>query len=170
MTSMCDLKIEKITLNVGAGKDQALLEKGMKLLKLLTGIDPIKTVTKKRIPSWGLRPGLPVGCKITIRDKKKINDMIMRLLKAKEQKLPLSCFDDYGNVSFGLHEYIDIPGIEYDPDIGIIGFEISITFEKSGYSIKRKSFGKKKIGKKHLIKREETMAFMKENFNVDIDM
>ena len=63
-------RIEKITLNVGAGKDQARLEKGVALLKMITGIDPVKTVTAKRIPGWGLRPGLPIGCKLTLRKQK----------------------------------------------------------------------------------------------------
>ena len=47
---MRDIKIEKITLNVGAGKEQNILEKGMKLLKNITGIDPIKTITQKKRP------------------------------------------------------------------------------------------------------------------------
>jgi len=32
--------IEKVTLNIGAGKDTALLNKGIKLLQELTGIPP----------------------------------------------------------------------------------------------------------------------------------
>ena len=48
----------------------------MKLLKNMTGINPIKTVTNKRIPSWGVRPGLPIGTKITIRDQVKIKDLV----------------------------------------------------------------------------------------------
>ena len=67
MNVMKTIRIEKITLNVGAGKDQNKLEKGMKLLQKVTGIEPIKTFTSKRIPGWGLRPGLPIGCKITLR-------------------------------------------------------------------------------------------------------
>ena len=60
MNQMKNIRIEKVTLNVGAGKDQGKLERGIKLLKLLTGVDPVKTVTMKRVPSWGLRPNLPI--------------------------------------------------------------------------------------------------------------
>ena len=61
------VRIEKITLNVGAGKEQSRLDKGFLLLKELTGVTPVKTVTQKRIPTWGLRPGLPIGAKVTLR-------------------------------------------------------------------------------------------------------
>ena len=66
---MKEIRIEKITLNIGAGKDADKLEKGIKLIKNITGRPPIKTYTKKRIPGWGLRPGLPIGCKLTLRKK-----------------------------------------------------------------------------------------------------
>ena len=169
MTIMNQVRIEKLTLNVGAGKDQAVLEKGVILLKMLTGIDPIKTITKKRIPSWGLRPGLPVGCKITIRDKKKIKELVDSFIKAKDNVLKNSCFDESGNISFGIHEYIDIPGFEYNHDIGIMGFQISLTLEKPGYSLKRKSIKKKSIGKKHQITKDESIKFMQDNFGVKIE-
>ena len=120
MNPMKKISVEKITLNFGAGKDQKLLEKGSKLLKNLTGIKPVKTTTQKRIPGWGLRPGLSIGCKITLRGKK-ADELLIRLVKAKDNQLKPSCFDNNGNVSFGIHEYIDIPKSEYDPDIGIIG-------------------------------------------------
>lgn len=165
---MKEIQIEKVTFNVGAGKDQALLEKGMLLLENLTGVTPIKTVTQKRIPSWGIRPGLPVGTKITIRDKVKIKDLITRCLKAKENKLKPSCFDNNGNVAFGIHEYIDIPGLEYDPKIGIIGFQICITLKRPGFSIQNKSFGKKKVGKKHMISSEDSIEFMKKEYGLEV--
>jgi large subunit ribosomal protein L5 len=168
MTSMTDIRIEKLTLNIGAGKDQALLEKGVKLLKNITGIDPVKCITTKRIPSWGVRPGLPIGAKITLRDKNQINNLLTRFLKAKGNKLPKSCFDNYGNVSFGIHEYIDVPELEYDPQIGIIGFQICITLERPGFSIKRQSVNDKKVGKKHLIKQDDAIAFMSKTFGVGL--
>ncbi|NJL44225.1 MAG: 50S ribosomal protein L5 [Nitrosarchaeum sp.] len=49
MSVMNEVRIEKLTLNFGAGKDQKQLEKGMKLIKQLTGVDPVKTVTNKRV-------------------------------------------------------------------------------------------------------------------------
>ncbi|MFT4303257.1 MAG: 50S ribosomal protein L5 [Candidatus Woesearchaeota archaeon] len=162
---MREIDVEKLTLNVGAGKDQSLLDKGMKLLKNITGIDPIKTITTKRIPSWGVRPGLPIGTKITLRNKEQIKGLIQKFLKAKNNTLKKSCFDSSGNVSFGIHEYIDVPDLEYDPEIGIIGFQVCITLMRKGFAIKHKG---KKIGKKHLINQDEAIEFMKQNYGVDI--
>jgi large subunit ribosomal protein L5 len=165
--TMKKIRIEKITLNVGCGKDQSRLEKGVKLLKTITGIDPIKTVTKKRIPSWGLRPGLPIGCKLTMRGEKALT-LLSRLLKAVDFTLVKRQFDENGNIAFGIHECIDIPGVEYDPAIGIIGLEVCITLERPGYRVKKRAKLKSKIGKKHIIHKDEAMDFMKNNFSIKI--
>jgi len=169
MTSMKEVKIEKVTFNIGAGKDQALLEKGMILLKNITGIDPIKTISNKRIPSWGVRPGLPVGTMITIRDQVKIKDLVERCLKAKDNLIKKSCFDQAGNVAFGIHEYIDVPGLEYDPKIGIIGFQLCITLKRPGFAIKNKSANKKNIGKKHKITQDDAIRFMEEQYKIKVE-
>ena len=62
MNQMKKIGIEKVTLNIGAGKDQTRLEKGLVLLNAITNATPIKTITNKRLQEWGLRPGLPIGC------------------------------------------------------------------------------------------------------------
>lgn len=167
MNPIREVRIEKVTLNVGAGKDQNKLEKGMLLLKSITGINPVKTFTNKRIPSWGLRPGLPIGCKLTLR-KKKAEEILLRLLDAKDNQLSMHQLDKSGNISFGVHEYIDIPGIKYDPKIGIMGFEVCVTLERPGFRIKKRRVMKRKIPDKHKIKKEEAIEFMKKKFNVNI--
>ena len=166
MNVMKRIEIEKITLNVGAGKDPKKLEKGVLLLKHLTGIDPVKTITQKRIPTWGLRPGLPIGCKITIRDKDVIKNLLPRFLKAKSNNLKETQFDENGNLAFGIHEYIDIPGVQYTPDVGIMGFQITITLKRPGFRVKVRKVQKRKIKKSHRISRQEAMEFMKSSFNV----
>lgn len=167
MNPMREIKIEKVTLNLGAGKDQNKLEKGILLLKGVTGINPVKTFTNKRIPSWGLRPGLPIGCKLTLR-KKKAEEILLRLLDAKDNKLSLHQFDKEGNIAFGIHEYIDIPGVKYDPKIGIMGLEVCVTFERPGFRIKRRRTMKRRISNKHRIKKEEVIEFMKKKFKVNV--
>jgi len=167
MNVMKNIKIEKLTLNIGAGKDQTKLEKGMKLIKNITGINPVKTFTKKRIPEWGLRPGLPIGCKITLRNKK-ANELLAVLLKAKENKLRKGCFGN-GSVSFGIYEYIDVPSIKYDPEIGVMGFQVCITLERPGFRIKKRRIARKSISSKHQIKAKEAIDFMREKFDVEVE-
>lgn len=160
-------RIEKITLNIGAGKDQTRLEKGVTVLKLITGINPVKTVTQKRIPAWGLRPGLPIGCKLTLR-KKQADELLKRLLVAKEHMLAPGQFDNAGNISFGIHEHIDIPGITYDPKIGVLGLQVCVTLEKPGFRVKRRKLEPKTIPKNHRITKEEAMTFMQKNYKITI--
>ena len=167
MNLMRDIKIEKITLNIGAGKDQTKLEKGILLLKHITGINPVKTFTNKRIPGWGLRPGLPIGCKLTLR-KKLAEEILLRLFDAKSNKLNLHQFDNEGNVAFGIHECIDIPGFKYDPQVGIMGLEVCVTLQRPGFRIKKRGIMKRKIPKKHKITKEEAIEFIKKKFNVEI--
>nr|AJS12454.1 50S ribosomal protein L5P [uncultured archaeon] len=167
MNPMKNIRIEKITLNIGAGKDQAKLEKGLLLLANLTGMKPVKTFTNKRIPEWDIRPGLPIGCKLTLRGKK-AEELLARLLEARDRKLIARQFDNEGNVAFGIHEYIDIEGIKYDPKIGIIGLEVCITLERPGFRIKRRSIATKKIPSRHKIAKEDAIEFMKNSFNVEI--
>ena len=164
---MKQIRIEKLTLNFGAGKDQTTLSKGKQLLKQITGIEPVVTVAKKRIPSWGLRPGLPIGCKITLR-KQPALILLKRLLEAKDNTLQENQFDNNGNVSFGIHEHIDIPEVKYDPKIGVMGLEVSITLERPGFRIKRRKQQKRSIPKDHQITKDEAIEFMKSSFKISM--
>ena len=164
---MRNIRIEKITLNIGAGKDEELLKRGVKLLKKITGVEPVQTITQKRIPSWNLRPGLAIGCKFTLRGKPAA-EMLKRLLDANDKKLKSRQFDAHGNVSFGIPEYIDIPGVDYDPEIKILGLEVAVTLSRPGYRIKQRKVRPKKVGIHHRIKAEDAIQFMKDSFGVKI--
>src|SRR3989344_1721743 len=167
MNKMKDIKVEKITLKVGAGKEQAVLKKGLKLIKNLTGKDPVQTVTKKRIPSWGLRPGLPVGCMLTLRGKE-ATDLLRRLFHSKSNTLKPTQFDNGGSFGFGIPEYIDILGAKYDPEIGMMGLEVYVTLVRPGFRIRKKRIRPSPVGKKHRITKEEAIEFIKKEFNVKI--
>ena len=160
-------RLAKVTLNIGAGKDQTKLDKGMTLIKSITGIEPVKTITQKRIPSWGVRPGLPIGCKLTLR-KEKAKLLLKRLLVAKENTLKLTNIDHHGNVSFGIEEYIDIPDVPYDPKIGILGLQVCVTLEKPGFRVKNRKVRSKKISRKHDVSREDAVQFLEKEFDVKI--
>ncbi len=160
-------RVTKITLNIGAGKSAEKLEKGLKLLKAVTGIPPIKTFTNKRIPNWGLRPGLPIGCKITLRKAAAV-ELLKRLIQSRDNKVSESQFDNEGNLAFGIPEYIDIPGVNYDPAIGIMGMEVCVTLERPGFRIKKRKIMKRKIPSRHRVTKEESIEFMKERFGVSV--
>lgn len=165
MNPMKEIQIDKVTVNFGAGKDQKKLENGIQLIKMITGIDPVKTYTQKRIPTWGLRPGLPIGAKITLRGDK-AEDVLSRFLVAKDKKIKSSCVDNRGNISFGVSEYIDIPGVKYDPKIGVLGLQLSITLKRPGFRVQRRKLKKASVGKGHRISQEEAQEFLSKKFEV----
>lgn len=164
---MRQIEIEKITLNIGAGKNEEELKRALKLLKKLTNKKPIETVTNKRVPGWNIRPGLAIGAKVTLRGKE-AQEMLPRLLEVKENIISQRNFDNQGNLSFGIPEYIDIPGIEYDPELKILGLEVALTLERPGFRIKRRKVKKKKIPQRHKITKEEAIQFMKDKYNIKI--
>lgn len=167
MNKMKEIKIEKVTLNLGTGGPGEPLEKAMKLLNKITNMKPVETKSKKRIPGWGIRPGLSIGAKVTLREKK-AEELLKKLLEAKGNKLSPKNFDKNGNLSFGIEEYLDIPGIEYDMSIGIIGLEAAITLARPGYRIKLRPIKKRKISKKHKITKQDAIEFIKTKFNTKI--
>ena len=128
----------------------------------------MRTNSKRRVPTWEIRKGEPIGCKITLRGAE-ADEILKRMLYAKDGKLKQSNFDLEGNVAFGIHEYIDIQGIKYDPEIGIFGLNVNITLEKPGYSVKRRRLRPAKTPKNHKITQQEAIEFMKEKFGVEIE-
>jgi large subunit ribosomal protein L5 len=159
------LKISKVTVNMGVGEGGERLAKAEALLELLTKQKPIKTFAKSTDPTFGIRKGLPIGCKVTLR-KDKAEDFLRKALDAVEYKIKRGNFDEHGNVSFGIKEHIDLPGVKYDPNVGIFGMDVSLTIERPGYRIKRRKISQKKISKHHQAGRDEAMNFLQEKYQI----
>ncbi len=166
MNPMREIRIEKITLNMSAGDMRDQLEKGRMMFKKLTGKDSVITKTHKRT-TFGMAKGRPIGCKITLRGKE-ARKFLEKALSAVDNKLKVSQFDRTGSFSFGVKEYIHMPGIKYDPDIGILGFDVAVTLERPGYRVKKRKLKRAKVGKKHVITPEEAMEWAKKNLKVEI--
>ena len=162
MNIMREIKIEKLVLSIGGiGED---LEKGVKLLKILTGRKPAKKKSRKRIPTLGVRPNLEVGAMVTIRQN--IKEFLSKMLVTIDNKLTKKQISE-NNFSFGIKEYIEIPGVEYQRDIGIIGFDVTVVFKRTGKRVKLKKIKRGKIPKKQAISREEIIKFMEDNFQTE---
>lgn len=161
---MREIKIEKVVLGVGGTAEQ--LEKGAKLLGLLTGRKPSKRKSKKRIPSLGVRPGLEIGAMVTIRKNPEV--ILKRMLTAIDNKLRRKQIAE-NHFSFGLKEYIEVPGIEYQRDIGIMGFDVTVTFKRTGRRVGLRKAKASKMSKKQNVSKEEIIKFMEDNFNTKFD-
>jgi large subunit ribosomal protein L5 len=160
---MKKIKIEKVVLNIG-GVAEAL-EKGVKLLERLTGKKAKRVKSNKRIPSLNVRPGLEVGAFVTLRNEEAI-EILKRLLSAEENKLKRKQISE-NSFSFGVKEYIEIPGFQYQRDIGIIGLDVTVTFTRAGKRVLRKKCKKGRLPKKQNVSKEEIIKFMEENFQTN---
>lgn len=155
---MRKIRIEKVTLNIGTTTDKEKIERALKLLEKITGRKPIPTKTRKR-NTFGIARGRVIGAKVTLRGKA-AEEMLNNVLKAVRNTLRVEQING-GNFSIGIKEYIDLPGVKYDPSIGVMGFDCCVTLERPGYRVKRRRRRKAKIGKKHLITKEETIEWLK---------
>ncbi|MBU2615742.1 MAG: 50S ribosomal protein L5 [Nanoarchaeota archaeon] len=156
---MRTIRIEKVVLSVGG--TGAGLEKGFALLKLLTGKKPAKVISRKRIPSWNIRPNLEVGAVVTLR--KNPEALLKNLLSAGDNILKKKQMSE-NNFSFGIKEYIEIPGTEYQREIGIIGLDVTVVLKRSGRRVKLRKIKKGKFSKRQIISKEEIIKFMEDNF------
>lgn len=160
---MKKIRIEKVVLNIGCGKDKNP-EHAQKVLKTVSGIDPVITRTHKR-STFGVPKNKAIGARITIR--KGSSEILKKMLSAVDNKLKSGNFDDKGNFAFGITEYTMVPNTRYDPNVDLLGLDVCVTLERPGYHIKKKRLPDK-LGKAHVIKKEEAIEWVKKNFNAKI--
>ncbi len=164
---MKQIGIEKLTINIGAGEPGDKLDKSKKILEKISGKKVVITKTHKRTTFGGAK-GRSIGAKVTLR-KQDATNFLKNALQTLRNKLKASQFDSSGNFSFGIEEYINLPGIKYDPDIGILGMDVAVTLKRPGYRISKRRMKPQKVGKPHRIKKEESIEFMKKTFGVEIE-
>jgi large subunit ribosomal protein L5 len=165
MADMRQIRIEKLTINIGCGNAGEKLDRAKNLLSKLIDKKIVVTKTLDR-NTFGGSKGRPIGCKVTLRNKD-AEEFFVKALEAVENKLQRRIFDAQGNFSFGIKEHIDIPGVKYDPDVGIMGMDVCVTLERPGFRVKRKRMAAK-LGKNHLIKPEDAIEWVTKNYKVEI--
>ena len=125
-------KLEKIVINVGLGdmKDNPkALDNTINDLKIITGQTPIVTKAKKAIAAFKIREGVPIGCKVTLRQGK-MYDFAYKLFNTALPRVrdfrgvSNNSFDGRGNYSMGIKEQLIFPEIEYDKIDKIRGMDI----------------------------------------------
>ncbi|MEK6888714.1 MAG: 50S ribosomal protein L5 [Nanoarchaeota archaeon] len=162
---MRKIKMEKVVVSAGAVGDD--LQKAKKLLELLTKRKAQIITSNKRIPDFGVRPGLEVGTRITLRGKE-ANELLRRLLGAIDNKLKGKQIAD-NHFSFGIKEYIEIPGIEYQRDIGIRGLNVTVVFCRPGLRVQRKKIKSGYIALKQQVQKNEIENYMGEVFKTEVE-
>ena len=127
-------KLKKIILNMGIGDgkdDSKLIDKALEDLTLITGQKAVKTKSKKAISGFKIREGMPLGVKVTLRNKimyefldRLINIAIPRIRDFRGLKK--ESFDGKGNFSMGIKEHIIFPEINFDKVDKVRGLDITI--------------------------------------------
>jgi large subunit ribosomal protein L5 len=161
---MREVRIEKVVLSCGAVKDE--LDKSVKLLEKITKRKSSRKISHKRIPTFGVRPKMEVGCMVTIRGNA-AKELLTRLLSGVENRIKRKQIED-NHFSFGIKEYIEIAGEKYDRDIGLTGLKVTVVFSRRGKRafIKKIKQGKRSV--KQNVSKEEIIKFMEENFHTEI--
>ena len=125
-------KLEKIVINIGLGdtkENPKELENAVNDLAQITGQKPIVTKSKKAIAAFKLRAGIPIGCKVTLRNDK-MYDFANKLFNVALPRVrdfrgvSTNSFDGRGNYSMGIKEQLIFPEIEYDKVDKIRGMDI----------------------------------------------
>ncbi len=126
-------KLLKIVINVGAGEaisDGKYLDKVVENIGLIAGQKPVKTIAKKSVSNFKLRAGMPIGCKVTLREKimYEFLDRLINLSLPRTrdfQGVPNKSFDGRGNYTMGIKEHTIFPEIDVDTVSTIHGMDIT---------------------------------------------
>jgi large subunit ribosomal protein L5 len=159
--------VDKIVINIGVGKSGEPIDKAKKALLELTGQQPAVRGAKKTVRDFGIHKGEPIGTIVTLRREPAL-EFLRRVIAAKKNVLKASSFDNYGNISLGIHEHIDIPGTKYNPEIGIFGMDVNVVLSRPGYRIAKRSRKSAQIGRTHRINKEEAIDFFKQEFGAEV--
>ena len=162
------LRVEKVTVNIGVGEAGEKLVKAQKVLEMVTGQKSVQTISKTVNRDLGIRVGMPLGCKVTLRGEA-AEAFLVRALSIRENKVYSYSFDKEGNMSFGISDYTDFDGMKYDPEIGIFGMDVNVVIRRvGGCRVERRALLSRRIPKEHRVQRDEAIAFGKNKFKAEV--
>ena len=128
-------RVSKVVLNMGVGEavgDKKLLENAAGDMMKISGQKPVITKARKAIAVFKIREGYPIGCMVTLREKR-MYEFLDRLISVALPRVrdfrgvSGRSFDGRGNFNMGIKEQIIFPEIEYDKIDAMRGMNITIT-------------------------------------------
>lgn len=126
-------RLEKIVINMGISEavtDNKVINVAVEELKLIAGQKPVVTKARKSIAGFKIREGMPLGCKVTLRNKR-MYEFLDRLVNVALPRVrdfrgvSDKSFDGKGNYSLGVKEQIIFPEINYDKVDKVRGMDIT---------------------------------------------
>jgi large subunit ribosomal protein L5 len=130
-------KLKKVVVNTGLAeiaKNKELMEATKRDLATITGQIPSVRRARVSIAAFGLRKGMPVGLKVTLRGER-MYDFLDKLISVVLPRLrdfrgvPKDSFDAYGNYSLGLEEQTVFPEVDLGKVVKPFGMEITIVMK-----------------------------------------
>ena len=164
---MRDIYIDKVVVHMGVGESGEKLVKAENIMKAITGQMSIRTIAKQTQPAFSVRKGAPIGCKVTLRGKT-AREFFKTAVGILDKTVFESQFDKTGNISFGVEEHTDFPGMSYDPQIGIFGMDVNVVLERKGIRITRRRVARKKLPAKQRVSKQDAIAFLKQDYQVEV--
>jgi large subunit ribosomal protein L5 len=158
--------IDKIVVNIGVGEAGDKLTKAEKVIQMITKQKPVRTHAKVTNKDLGVRFGMPIGVKVTLRGGAAI-EFLKTALWTRDNRLFAYSFDRDANFSFGIAEYTDFPGMKYDPNIGIFGMDICVTMTRKGWRIRNRRKARRKIPTRNKLSEDEVKDFLVKKFSVE---
>jgi len=159
--------IDKVVVHMGVGEGGEKLVNAEEIMQKITTQAPTRCFAKKTQPAFGVRKGAPIGCKVSLRGSC-AEEFLGTALGSLEDNLSIQQFDRNGNISFGIEEHTDFPGMSYDPKIGIYGMDVNVILENKGVRIARRVQKRRKLPAKQQVTRDVAIAFLKERFGVEV--
>lgn len=126
-------KLEKIVINSGVGdavENTKVVDTVSENLARITGQQPVTTRAKKSISNFKVREGMPLGCKVTLRQRimYEFLDRLINLALPRTrdfQGVPDKSFDGRGNYTLGIKEHTIFPEINTDNVDKVHGMDIT---------------------------------------------
>ena len=128
-------RLEKIVLNIGAGreavKDSKKAKSAQEDLSTIAGQHAVITRAKKSIAGFRVREDMPLGAKVTLRGAR-MHEFLDRLITVAMPRIrdfrgvSGKSFDGRGNYAFGIKEHIVFPEIDFDKVDEVWGLDVVI--------------------------------------------
>merc|ERR1712007_190518 len=135
---MREIKIEKLIINLCTGESGDKLTKAAKVLKDLTGQEPVESKARYTIRSFSIKRNEKIAVHVTVRG-------------ARAEDL----------FGFGIDEHIDL-GIKYDVSTGIFGMDFYVILGRAGKRVAKRKHASGKFGKFQRITSDEAKQWFTE--------
>lgn len=159
--------VEKVIVHMGVGESGQHLVNAEEILRNITGQEIVRCFAKRTLPTFSIKKNEPIGCKVTLRGQR-AKEFLETALNIIDKTLVRSQFDSLGNVSFGIEEHTDFPGMKYDPNIGVFGMDVTVVIKRPGERICKRRIAARKIPVNHKVTVEDAVAFLNESYGVEV--